>query len=67
MAREKLDGGEWSWDVTSPMMESGIFFPVNMIESRVYKGVDTDALQQEEEEETMDEEELGLLRLPLCA
>ena len=60
MAREKLDGGEWSWDVTSPMMESGIFFPVNMIESRVYKGVDTDALQQEEEEETMDEEELGL-------
>ena len=50
MAREKLDGGEWSWDVTSPMMESGVFFPVNMIESRVYKGVDTDALQEDEEE-----------------
>ncbi len=58
MAREKLDGGEWSWDVTSPMMESGIFFPVNMIESRVYKGVDMDALQQEDEEETL--KELGL-------
>ncbi len=49
MAREKLDGGEWSWDVTSPMMESGLFFRGNMIESRVYKGVDTASLQDEEE------------------
>lgn len=58
MAREKVDGGQWSWDVTSPMMESGSFYHVGLIENRVYKDVDMDALQQEEEEEAM--EELGL-------
>ena len=58
MARIKIDGGQLSWNVTRPMMETNELYRVRYIESRVYKDVDMDALQEENEKETM--RELGL-------
>ncbi len=56
MAREKVDGGKWSWNVTMPMTESGVFYHINFIEDRVYKGEPEEDI--DEEEGSMDE--LGL-------
>ncbi|MDO4953900.1 MAG: protein kinase [Akkermansia sp.] len=58
MARIKIDGGQLSWNVTRPMMETNELYRVRYIESRVYKDVDMDALQEEDEKEAM--RELGL-------
>ena len=58
MARIKIDGGLLSWNVTSPMVETNAFYRTKYIERRVYKDVDMDALQEENEKEAM--RELGL-------
>ena len=58
MAGEKVNGGHWKWNVTTPMMETDAFYRARYIESRVYKDVDKDALQEEDEKEAM--RELGL-------
>ena len=58
MAGEKVDGGHWKWNVTMPMMETNAFYRAKYIERRVYKDVDMDALQEEDEKEAMSE--LGL-------
>ena len=58
MAREKVDGGRRNWNVTAPMSKSSAFFHTRYIERRVYKDVDMDALQEENEKEAM--RELGL-------
>ena len=58
MAGEKVDGGHWKWNVTSPMVETNAFYRTKYIERRVYKDVDMDALQEENEKEAM--RELGL-------
>ena len=58
MAQEKVDGGHWKWNVTTPMVETNAFYRTKYIERRVYKDVDMDALQEENEKEAM--RELGL-------
>lgn len=58
MAGEKVDGVHWKWNVTSPMVETNAFYRTKYIERRVYKDVDMDALQEENEKEAM--RELGL-------
>ena len=57
LAMVKVDGGEYQMEVTVPMTE-GCFTMGNLIEDRVYEGVDEGELQEDDEEGTMDE--LGL-------